>query len=78
MEIEIFKELIIKYGFHKSRFYEATWIDQVKNINNYWDLEGDLQTKGIVTNNLCQFDDKLTAKDLWKQMCPQTKAYLPN
>ena len=37
MEIEIFKELIIKYGFHKSRFYEATWIDQVKNINNYWD-----------------------------------------
>ena len=37
MEIEIFKDLIIKYGFFKSRNYEVTWIDQVRNIDNYWD-----------------------------------------
>ena len=34
---EIFKRIIVNYGFLNSRLYRSSWIEQVININDYWD-----------------------------------------
>lgn len=35
---EVFKFLIVRFGFFKSKYYEPIWIDQVRNINEYWNM----------------------------------------
>lgn len=37
MASEILKRIIVNYGFFNSRLYKSSWIDQVLNINDYWD-----------------------------------------
>ena len=37
MASEIFKNIIVHYGFLNSRLYKSSLIEQVLNINDYWD-----------------------------------------